>query len=130
MSLCRRALSLLPRTQNEQLWVALNMELGDSLAQLPTGDQGENIEQAIAAYRAALEVRTHAAMPVGWAQTMSNLALAYTKRIEGDRAENIEQAIGAYQAALQVFTRAAMPVEWAETMDSLAAVEANRSQSS
>ena len=100
-------------TKKPRLWAALQGELSNSLAQSLSGDRAENIEQAIDAYQQALQVMTRQAMPVEWAQTMINLAMAYYYRIRGDRAENIEQAIDAYQQALQVMTRQAMPVEWA-----------------
>ena len=90
------------------------------------GDRAENLEQAIAAYRQALEVRTRQALPVDWAAVMMNLANAYSDRIRGDRAENLEQAIAAYRQALEVQTRAAMPVEWAIVMLNLANAYKNR----
>ena len=65
-------------------------------------------------------------MPVEWAKTMMNLAIAYSDRIRGDRAENLEQAIEGYQQALQVMTRQAMPVEWAQTMMNLAIAYSDR----
>ncbi|MEH1824550.1 MAG: CHAT domain-containing protein, partial [Nostoc sp.] len=74
------------------------------------------IEIAIAAFTAALTVRTPEALPVDWAMTQNNLAVAYSNRIKGDRADNIEIAIAAYTAALSVYTREALPQEWAETL--------------
>jgi hypothetical protein len=56
--LCKRALELVPRQQNELLWEALQNELGYSLAQSPLGDRADNIEQAIEHYSLALKVRT------------------------------------------------------------------------
>ena len=56
---------------------------------------------------------TREAMPVEWATTQMNLALAYSNRIRGDHAENLEQAIAAYEQVLQVRTREAMPLKWA-----------------
>ncbi|MBK8985340.1 MAG: tetratricopeptide repeat protein [Chloroflexi bacterium] len=126
VTMCRQALAIITRMQNEALWAALQSELGRNLAWTPQGDRAENIEQAIAAYQDALQVRTRAAMPVQWASTMNNLATAYFSRIRGDRAENIEQAIAAYQEVLQVTTRAAMPVEWATIMNNLAAAYSDR----
>ena len=115
VQLCQQGLTLLQRDENPQLWAALQVVLGNSLAQNPQGDRAENIERAIAGYEQALQVRTRQAMPVEWATTMNNLALAYSDRIRGDKAENIERAIAGYEQALQVMTRQAMPVEWATT---------------
>ncbi|MDX2136930.1 MAG: CHAT domain-containing protein [Chloroflexota bacterium] len=119
VELCRRALALLPRQGNEQLWAALQGELGNTLAQNPHGDRAQNIEDAIAAYQQALTVRTQTAMPVDWATTMMNLATAYYSRIRGDRAQNIEDAIAAYQQALEVRTREAFPAENRDTLRNL-----------
>ncbi|MDZ8033573.1 CHAT domain-containing protein, partial [Nostoc sp. DedSLP04] len=84
------------------------------------------IEQAIAAYTAALTVLTREALPQDWAMTQNNLAIAYSYRIKGDKAENIEQAIAAYTAALTVLTREALPFEWAMTHNNLALAYSKR----
>jgi CHAT domain-containing protein/glutaminase len=101
-------------------WATTMMNLANAYYSRIRGDRAENIEQAIAAFQRALEVRTQTAMPVDWATTMMNLATAYYFRIRGDRAENIEEAIGAYEQALTVRTQTAMPVEWAECTMNLA----------
>ncbi|MEH1871120.1 CHAT domain-containing protein, partial [Nostoc sp.] len=85
-----------------------------------------NIENAIAAYTAALTVRTREALPVDWAATQNNLAATYTYRIKGDGADNIENAIAASAAALTVRTREALPVDWAATQNNLAAAYSKR----
>ncbi|MEH2427371.1 MAG: CHAT domain-containing protein, partial [Nostoc sp.] len=82
-------------------------------------ERAENIESAIAAYSAALEVRTRSAFPVNWATTQNNLGNAYSNRILGERAENIELAIQAYSAALEVLTRSTFLVNWATTQNNL-----------
>ncbi|MGI2903844.1 CHAT domain-containing protein, partial [Tolypothrix sp. VBCCA 56010] len=80
----------------------------------------ENIENAIASYTAALTVRTREALPIDWAMTQHNLAVAYSDRIKKDRAENIENAIASYTAALTVYTKEALPIDWAATQNNLA----------
>ena len=90
------------------------------IAQFPLGDKASNMEIAITGYEIALTVRTREALPVNWAMTQNNLALAYRERIKGDTAENIENAIAAYNAALTVYTREALPAKWAATQNSLA----------
>jgi CHAT domain-containing protein len=90
------------------------------------GDRADNIENAIAAYTAALTVRTPEALPIDWAATQNNLANAYTKRIKGDRVDNIENAIAASTAALNVYTREALPIDWAMTQNNLANAYRNR----
>ena len=42
------------------------------------GDRGENIEQAIACYRDALQVLTQEALPQYWAMTKNGLGAAYS----------------------------------------------------
>jgi tetratricopeptide (TPR) repeat protein len=79
--------------------------LGNAYRDRITGDRAENLETAIAAYQAALQVCTREAFPQNWATAQINLGNAYRNRITGDRAENLETAIAAYQAALQVCTR-------------------------
>ncbi|WP_353122990.1 hypothetical protein, partial [Planktothrix agardhii] len=72
-------------------------------------DNAENIERAITAYHAELEIRTREAFPEQWAETKNNLANAYCDRIKGEKADNIEQAIAAFQDALEIYTCAAFP---------------------
>ena len=43
------------------------MNLANAYSDRIRGDRAENLEQAIAAYQQALEVRTRQAMPVEWA---------------------------------------------------------------
>jgi tetratricopeptide (TPR) repeat protein len=74
-----------------------------------------DLRKAIAAYEAALTVRTRAAHPVEWAMTQNNLGNAWRNMPTGDRRENLRKAIAACEAALTVLTRAAHPVEWART---------------
>jgi CHAT domain-containing protein len=95
------------------------MNLANAYANRIRGERAENIEQAIAAYQEALQVRTRVAMPVDWATTMMNLAAAYSDRIRGERAENIEQAIAAYQQAIAVQTIELLPADHQRTQRNL-----------
>jgi CHAT domain-containing protein len=89
-----------------------------------SGDPADNLERAIAAYEAALTVRTREAVPLYWADTQTNLGAAYSKRILGNRADNQEKAIAAYEAALTVRTREALPREHVRTGRLLGAARA------
>ncbi|MEM8739493.1 MAG: hypothetical protein AAGG38_13600, partial [Planctomycetota bacterium] len=100
-------------------WATTQNNLGIAYCQLPTGDRGESLGRAIAAYEAAFQVRTRDAHPVDWAATQNNLGNAYSKLPTGDRGEHLGRAIAAYQAALQVRTRDAHPVQWAMTQNNL-----------
>ena len=93
--------------------------LGSAYRVRQQGDRADNLEKAIGAFQAALQVRTRETQPRERATTQNNLGVAYRERILGDRADNIEKAIGAYQAALQVYTREAQPRDWALTQNNL-----------
>lgn len=55
------------------------------IQQFSLGSRKNNLEISIAAYEAALEIRTHAAFPEDWAGTQNNLAIAYSYRIKGGK---------------------------------------------
>ena len=80
------------------------------------------IEEAIAAYRAALEERTQERVPLDWAMTQNNLgnALSDLGRMRGSEAL-IEEAIAAYRAALEELTQERVPLDWAMTQNNLGA---------
>ena len=120
IALCRAALRLVRRTDNPNLWAALQNELANSLAQTPRGERAENLEKAIEHYSLALQVYTRQADPERWAATQNNLANAYADRIRGERAENLEKAIEHYSAALQVYTAETWPDRARTTARSLA----------
>jgi len=106
---------------------AAQNHLGNALAA-----QGERIggaegiallANAVAAYRAALQVYTRAALPAGWAMTQNNLGVAL--RVQGARSGGGEgiallaAAVASYRVALEVYTRAALPADWAMTQNNL-----------
>jgi tetratricopeptide (TPR) repeat protein len=85
------------------------------------------LADAIAAYRAALEVRTRAAAPGNWAETQNNLGNALRNQAqlaEGDeRLQLLGAAIAAIatlQATLEVYTLESVPTRWAGTTYNLA----------
>ncbi|MEZ2344951.1 tetratricopeptide repeat protein, partial [Microcoleus sp.] len=90
------------------------------------GSRADNLEQAIAFYKAALTVRTLEDFPEDWALTQNNLAAAYSDRINGSRADNLERAIAFYQAALTVRTIENFPEDWAMTQNNLASAYSDR----
>jgi tetratricopeptide (TPR) repeat protein len=128
LDLCRRALALVPRQGNEQLWAALQVELGNSLVFNQLGDLGLHLEEALMAYEQALQVITRKAMPFAWATVMSSLAVVYRQRIRGDRAKNLEAAIVACEKSLQVMRREDNPTEWATVIHNLATTYLHRIQ--
>ena len=72
------------------------------------------LEEAVAAYRAALEECTRERVPLEWAMTQNNLgnALATLGERESGTAR-LEEAVAAYRAALEERTRERVPLEWA-----------------
>lgn len=99
--------------------------LGSALRNQGTRTDGPKgaalLEQAVSAYRSALEVRTREKHPEQWAMTQNNLASAL--RNQSSRAEGpesmalLEQAVSAYRAALEVRTIEKHPVQWAMTQN-------------
>jgi tetratricopeptide (TPR) repeat protein len=102
-------------------WAETLINLGNALSSIGriAGDTAR-LEEAVTAYRAALEVRTRDVMPASWAATQNNLgvALRVLGEIAGDTAR-LEEAVTAFRAALEVRTRDAMPANWAGTQTNL-----------
>ena len=78
------------------------------------------LEEAVAAFRAALTERTRERVPLQWAGTQNNfgVALATLGERKNDTAQ-LEEAVAACRAALTEYTRERAPLEWAMTQDSL-----------
>ena len=79
------------------------------------------MEQAVDAFRAALEERTRDRVPLDWAGTQNNLgnALLALGEREGS-AEHVEQAVAAYRSALDVFSNIGSPWFYANAQNNLA----------
>jgi tetratricopeptide (TPR) repeat protein len=89
------------------------------LAYISLHRNADDLEQAIAAFQAALAVVTHEVSAPTWAQIEDELGLAYVYRIAGSKADNIEAAIAAFMAAIAVRTRETAPQDWAATQANL-----------
>ena len=89
------------------LWAATQNNLGNALATLGEREsETEKLEEAVEAYRAALEEQTRERVPLDWAMTQSNLGDAL--QLLGEResgTERLEEAVEAYRAALEELTR-------------------------
>jgi tetratricopeptide (TPR) repeat protein len=89
-----------------------------------TGESGW-LDQAVAAYRAALEEFTCEHAPLNWAAAQTNLGSALS--MLGEREDGasdagrgrLEEAVVAFGAALEVFTRERFPLYWAMTQTNL-----------
>ena len=102
-------------------WAEIQNNLGNALWKLGEHENGaERLEEAVAAYRAALEERIRERVPLEWAMTQNNLGNALARL--GERKNNtslLEEAVAAYRAALEEQTRELMPLEWAMTQNNL-----------
>jgi tetratricopeptide (TPR) repeat protein len=94
-----------------------------ALAMSTIGEQaGDNLalEEAEAAYRAALEERTRDRVPLDWAMTqnaLGNALQALGARESGTA--RLEEAAAAYRSALEEYTRQRVPLDWAMTQNNL-----------
>jgi tetratricopeptide (TPR) repeat protein len=94
---------------------AARNNLGNALKTLGERESGTvRLDEAVAAYQAALQEYTRERVPLQWAATQNNLgnALQTLGSRESDTAR-LNQAVAAYQAALQEYTRERVPLDWA-----------------
>ncbi|MBF0391425.1 MAG: hypothetical protein HQL38_01985, partial [Alphaproteobacteria bacterium] len=82
--------------------------------------QTKPLNEAVVAYRAALEEYTRERAPLDWAMTQNYLGIALCSlgEREGGTAR-LEEAVAAHRAALEEWTRARAPLEWAMTQNGL-----------
>ncbi|WP_207682746.1 CHAT domain-containing protein [Desulfonema magnum] len=104
---------------NEQAYGTTQNNLGAAYSDLPTGDRGENLGNAIACYQNALRVRTENDFPQDYATTQNNLGTAYSDLPTGDRGENLGNAIACYHNALRVYSENDFPQDYAMTQNNL-----------
>ena len=88
-------------------WAQTQNNLGNALAALGERESGTvRLEEAVLAYRAALEERTRDRVPLQWAQTQTNLGAALETLGERESGTaRLEEAVVAYRAALEEQTR-------------------------
>jgi tetratricopeptide (TPR) repeat protein len=83
--------------------------------------RAQDLVGAEAAHRAALEVRTRQAHPMGWAESTASAGAAQSFRgIRTRDAVALQGAITDYQSALEVYSRNETPAEWSRTQNNLA----------
>ncbi|MEM0908604.1 MAG: helix-turn-helix transcriptional regulator [Pseudomonadota bacterium] len=98
--------------------------LGTALATLGERESGTaRLEDAVSAYRLALEEFTRERVPLDWARTQMNLGvvLSYLGAREAGTSR-LEEAVTVYQLALQEMTRDRLPLQWAKTQMNLGIV--------
>jgi CHAT domain-containing protein/tetratricopeptide (TPR) repeat protein len=123
---CRKALAVIPREQEPDLWGECQTVLAMALCNRTIGTLDDNLDEAIAACRSALEVFPRETAPEEWASTMNILGSAFARRTRDGLAQNQEEALSAFEAALQVRTRAAAPRQWAHLQNNLAVLYRER----
>jgi exonuclease VII small subunit/pimeloyl-ACP methyl ester carboxylesterase len=104
----------------DQRGTALNL-LGNALTSLGAREGGTpQLEEAVAAFREALQEYTRARVPLDWAGTQNNLGLALFRLGERESGTaRLEEAVAAYREALQEYTRARAPLQWARAQMNL-----------
>jgi tetratricopeptide (TPR) repeat protein len=76
----------------------------------------DELEEAITAYREALQELTRARLPLQWATTQMNLGNALVRLGERESGTaRLEEAVEAYREALQELTPSRVPLQWATT---------------
>jgi tetratricopeptide (TPR) repeat protein len=82
--------------------------LGSALNLLGEREEGTApLEEAVAAFRAALEERTRPRVPLDWAFTQMNLALVYRALFDKDhQPRHLDDALEAADGALEEFRKA------------------------
>ena len=107
--------------ENLQEKARIQNNLGNALRTLGERESGTaRLEEAVAAYSAALEERTQARVPLDWATTQNNLGNALSTLGERESGTaRLEEAVAAYRAALEERTQARVPLDWAMTQNNL-----------
>ena len=84
-------------------WAMTQNNLGNALRTLGERESGTaRLEEAVAAYRAALEEWTRERVPLDWAMTQNNLGTAlWTLGERESGTARLEEAVAAYRAALE-----------------------------
>ena len=110
-----------PTISSREHLAALYLAYGNALWALGERESGnERLEEAVAAYRAALEGFTRDQVPLDWAVTQNNLGTALSTLGRRERGTaRLEEATTAFLEVLKVLTRDRFPLEWAATKDKL-----------
>jgi CHAT domain-containing protein/tetratricopeptide (TPR) repeat protein len=119
ISICEMALPLAARDQNDELWAALQREIGINLPRLRYGDHAQHIERAIESLDAALQIFNREEYPADWAMTQHYLGIAFLQRNGANHASDIDQSIEILEAALEIRKRNVAPNDWAASQEAL-----------
>jgi tetratricopeptide (TPR) repeat protein len=99
--------------------------LGTAYDDLPSAtpeERAQNVNNAIACYKAALEMCKRDEYPLYYAMTQNNLGTAYKalpSATPEERARNVSNAIACYRAALEIHKRDEYPHKFCQTAQNL-----------
>jgi tetratricopeptide (TPR) repeat protein len=106
----RAALEVLTRERFPDEWAGIQRNVGNVLSswgenrETGTPPEPARLEEALAAFRAALEVWTRERDPSGWALVQNDLGVAlYNLGRQGKGMARLEEALAAFDAALTVY---------------------------
>jgi tetratricopeptide (TPR) repeat protein len=102
-------------------WANSQNNLGNALATIGARESDTTkLEEAVAAYREALDERTRERVPLDWAATQNNLGHALEQLGERESGTaKLEEAVTAYRDALKEMTRERVPLQWVEVQSNL-----------
>ena len=100
------------------------MNLGNALSTLGARETGTaRLEEAVSAFRLALQELTRERVPLHWAEAQMNLGNALARLGEREAATApLEEAVSSFRLALQEWTRERVPLQWAQAQMSLGVV--------
>jgi tetratricopeptide (TPR) repeat protein len=98
-------------------WATTQNNLGNALGMLGQRESDTaRLEEAVAAFRAALEERTRERGPLDWARTQNSLGLALQALGERESGTaRLEEAVKAWDLCLTVVA-SAWPAEWVQAI--------------
>jgi tetratricopeptide (TPR) repeat protein len=117
----KRLVDLTPPERDPRQWARTQNNLGAALRQLGERESGTaKLEEAVVAFREALNEHTRERVPLDWAMTQTNLGTALMRlgEREGGTAK-LEEAAAACREALKERTRERVPLDWARTQNTL-----------
>jgi tetratricopeptide (TPR) repeat protein len=104
-----------------QEWARTKNNLGNALTTIGERETDTTkLEEAVTAFRDALEERTRERVPLEWATTQNNLGNALKTLGERESGTTrLEEAVSAYRNALKEYPRERFPLDWAMTQGNL-----------
>jgi tetratricopeptide (TPR) repeat protein len=120
----KRLLELIPREREPLQWARTENNLGRALWRLGERESGTaKLEEAVAAFREALNELTRERVPLEWARTQGDLAITLARLGERESGTaKLEEAVAAFREALKELTRERVPLEWAGGQNNLGIV--------